>query len=650
MKLVVVESPKKGRNIQTMIGGDYRVIASQGHIREIPPDAMNVNISGGFTPIFQVSPDKHGFVSELRREANQADEIYLATDADREGESISWHIWELLDKDCRKKCKRIVFHEVTKKGLTESLKHPGKIDDNMVKAQLARQVLDRLIGYSASPLLWNAVAPRTSAGRVQSVALRLICDRQAEIDAFKPSDFWTIEAELENKAGAFLAIMETEDDNNRLFDEKTAQNAFQTLKTARYKVGKVRRKERQEKAPAPFDTNSLQTAAAAILDWAGTKTMKVAQSLYENGQITYPRTDSFNIADEAVDSVRNLISTNLDKTYLPATVNKYSKKSSVAAQEAHECIRPTDIARRPESLSGDDKALYQLVRERFVACQMSPMILDTVVYTIKTNSPHNLVAKGQTIRFDGWSKIWHYKKTDEETLPNADEGEALQLQDLQCPKHSTKPPDRYSEVSLPKKMETEGVGRPATRAPIIQSIQDKGYVAKDKKAFVPTDLGRQICNYLTPKFNDFFMDVKFTARLEEDLDLITKGKKDYLGVVAPVYEIIKQKIGPVPDPPKPTGEKCSVCKTGEIMEKTGKHGIFYSCGRYPDCKTIFIKDGHKFSVKDISIKPTGVSCSVCETGQVVEKQGAYGAFFCCNRYPECKTVYITDGKGNYAVK
>ena len=677
MKLFIVESPSKCPKLRSYLGDGFKVTASMGHVREIPADSMNIDIPGGFIPTFQISASKKDVVAEIRSLAKEADEIFLATDPDREGESISQHLYDLLDKTSQKKCCRVTFQEITKKAVAEALKHPRKIDDNLVNAQKARQVLDRLIGYTASPTLWKTVGRGTSAGRVQSIALRLICERQAEIDAFKPIDFWYVDAELHCQKGNFTArvvadekeVKTTEDPTEksekeeekqlgrfRFLKEKVAKDALEALKTANYILDKVERKEKFVKPMPPFDTTSMQTACSSALGWDATRTMKIAQSLYESGHVTYIRSDSYNIAEEAIAEVRSFIKSQHGDKYLPAKAHTYEKKSSAAAQEAHECIRPTHVEETLPGLNGDDKDLYELIRERFIACQMAPLIMDMVVYHVKTSSKHKLLAKGQAVRFDGWTKVYRLREAKDEILPNAEEKEKLDLKGLECTKHSTKPPERYNDGSLVKKMESEGVGRPATRAKIIKNIEDKGYVSKDKKAFVPTDLGKRICSFLTPAFIDHFMDIKFTAGLEEDIDLIAHGKKQYAEVIQPVYDSLKNKVKGIDPkalraPSVSTGKKCTACKSGEIVEKEGKFGKFYCCNAYPDCKTVYLLDNGDFKVKKAGeVKETGERCQRCSKGKIVEKKGQYGTFLACNNYPACKTIYLQDSKGEYVVK
>ena len=719
MKLFIVESPNKCVKLRKFLSSDFKLAASVGHIRSIPQKGMNIDIKGGFIPVFEISPDKKKVVKELQTLAKEADEIYLATDPDREGEAIAWHIYDVLDAKSQKKCKRVSFNEIDKAAVEKAFKGAREINMNWVNAQKARQVLDRLIGYKISPMLWYTVSKGTSAGRVQSIALKIVCEREKEIIAFKPQDFWYIDALLQCEKGEFWARVVTKDKDNRYLDEKVTTEDFEKLKNADYKLDSIEKKEKVINPYPPFDTSSLGTACSSIYGWSIKKTASLSQALYEKGKVTYIRTDSFNISQEAMDEVRAFIKKSVPKEYLSGSPNIYAKKTNakVVAQEAHECIRPTHCDDKGDDLDIDDEQkLYKLIRSRFVACQMSPMVVDTLAYNVKANTKHNLIAKGQTIKFDGWYKVYKYTAAKEEVLPEAKEGEDLKLKDITKKKNSTQPPPRYNEGSLVKKMEGEGVGRPSTYASIMESIKKRGYVEvpKGKKgALAATELGMRVFDYLQPNFKDFFMDVSFTANVEKDLDKIKDGEKDFLGVVTDVYSIMQEEIvkakgataldvttgekciakdckdgsivkrhGKFGDfygcdkynsgcraiyekteegkfiikekklGGEDTGGKCSVCKKGKIVLKKGKFGDFYSCSEYPDCKTIFIKeeDG-KFTVKvsKKSGKETGATCFVCKKGKITEREGQYGKWYSCSNYPSCKTVFVEED-GKFSIK
>ena len=655
MKLFIVESPNKCGKLRGYLGSDYNVAASVGHIREIPKNGINVDVKNNFTPTFQISPDKKKVVKQLKDLSEKADEIILATDPDREGEAIAWHIYDLLSSKDQKKCKRVTFNEITKKAVLDSLKSPRDIDMNLVDAQKARQILDRLIGYKVSPVLWyKAHISGSSAGRVQSIALKIVCERQKEIDAFVPVDYWFIDALLKNKNGEFWAKAVTKDKDNKYLNDKIATEDLEKLKKARYKIAKIERKEKINNPYPPFDTNSLQRACSTLFNWSLSKSKVIAQKLYEQGKVTYIRSDSFSIANEALDEVRNLIKSGAPKEYLPEKPNIYKKKSSAASQEAHECIRPTHASDKGGDIDEDDeKKMYKLIRDRFIACQMTPQVIDTVAYHIKTDTKHDLIARGQSIKFDGWSRAYKYSKTKEEVLPAAEEKEELDLKDIKKTKHSTQPPARYNEGSLAKEMEKEGVGRPSTRDMIITSIQKKGYVEKEKgkggsKGLIASPIGMKINDYLCPNFKDFFMDIKYTSQVEEDLNEIAEGKKTFLEVVSAFYEFLKEHIKEVGEvekkEPVVTGEKCVICKDGEIVERDGRFGTFYSCSKYPDCKTVYVKtDDDKFEVKKKKVvKKVGRNCPECEkngrNGELIERNNKSNGnvFLGCSLYPVCR--------------
>ena len=653
MKLFIVESPHKCVTIRKHLGSDYKVEASVGHIRAIPRKGMNIDIKGGFIPKFEVMDGKAKVIKGLKESAEKADIIYLATDPDREGEAIAWHIYDMFNKKCQAKCKRVTYNEINKKAILRAIDNAGEIDMDMVNSQKARQVLDRLIGYKVSPVLWYTVGKGTSAGRVQSVALKIICERHKEIDAFKPTDFWYIESLLQNDNGEFWGKVVTKDKDNRYLDEKLSTADKKVLETAAYTVDKIEKKEKINKAYPPFDTPSLQSGCSALFKWSGVKTMKVAQSLYEKGKVSYIRSDSYNISDEAVEAVRTLISKAASAEYLPKSPIKYQKKKGTA-QEAHECIRPSDCYEKGDDLIGDEAKLYKLIRDRFIACQMSAQVVDTVAYHIKTDTKHKLLATGQSIKFDGWSKVYKYSKSKEVILPVVEEKEKLSLKDIKRTKHSTKPPPRYNHGSLVKKMDQEGVGRPSTLASITKALLDKEYIEneKDKKggAFVATILGLKICDYLEPHFKDFFMDIKYTAALEEDIAKVAEGKETYLNLVTKVYGVLTDHLKeakenqPEKKPAEKMGTKCAKCEDGEVVKKEGRYGVFYPCSNYPDCKTVYIQnDEGDFVVKKKAVvKSTGKKCPECEKygrdGELLERSNKKSGdkFLGCSKWPKCK--------------
>lgn len=646
MKLFIVESPGKCGTLRKILGSEYCVEASIGHIRSIPAKGMNIDIENGFAPKFEVSKGREDVVKKIKKLAAESDEVILATDDDREGEAIAFHLFDVLPKRDQKKCTRITYKEITKAAVTNALKNKRKIDDDMVDAQKARQVLDRLIGYTISPLLWKKVASKTSAGRVQSVALKIVSDRETEIKAFKPTDFWYVDADLKSKKGDFTARVVTKDRDNRYLDQKVLENEYKELESAIYKVEKVLKKAKSVKPNPPFDTSSLQTTASTLFNWPIKKTAKVAQSLYEKGKVTYIRTDSYSIAPEAVSAARALIKSKVGDTYLPSKANIY-KKTKGANQEAHECIRPTDCTYTGDDLGVDDQKLYRLIRERLVACQMKPMIVDTVTYKIKTSSKHSLIAKGQSVSFDGWSKVYRHLSTKNKILPSVVEGESLDLNHLNKIKGATKPPPRYNEGSLVKKMEDEGVGRPSTYPSIMENIRNREYVRGiDKKGTLEaTELGIKVSSYLSDHFDEFIMNVKYTAELEESLDIICNGKATYLDVVKSTYDQMLVTVNKARgDSVNITGSaKCSKCKGGSIVERFGKYGAFYSCDQYPTCKSSYVlgQDG-KFQVKEAFKPEKGPDCPECKKNKrggvlLKRKNRKENSFFYgCSEYPKCK--------------
>lgn len=662
-----------------------------GHVREISPKGLNIDVDHGFEPAYEVSEGKHEAVECIQDAAKKADIVYLASDPDREGEAIAFSVYELLDKKSQKKCKRVKYNEITKKAILEAIANAGEIDMNLVNAQKARQVLDRLVGYKVSPLVWNRVAKGTSAGRVQSIALKLICDRQKEIEDFKSAKYWFVDALLKCKNGQFWArvvppkakgakskvsqekqdianrkgakgeaVQEKQDvpdgqdakevkevRDNRFLSKPDAEKAFSGINSSSFELSNIEKSQRQIKPSPPFDTNSLQVACSSIYKWKADRTMQCAQSLFQAGMISYHRTDSFNIAAEPLEEIRKLIETEHGKQYLSKSVNVYSKKSKVTAQEAHECIRPTHMNEEGDNLDGDDQKLYKLIRDRFIACQMEPMTVDMVAYTVKASCGETLVASGQTMLFDGFFKVWKHTKVDEQTLPAATKGEKLSLEDSKLTEKETEPPDRYNDGSLVKKMEKEGVGRPSTWSSIIKTLEGKGYIKHDKNAIVPELIGVRINEYLSPTFKDFFMDIRFTAGLEDDLDEITKGKTDFLTVVSKVYAKLSEEIKAakgVEKELKGMGVKCSVCKKGEIVEKFGKNGVFYACGGYPECNAIYnLADNGAFSLREKRPPPkkVGRDCPKCGM-PMVQRTSSYGAFVACSGYPKCRFIEKED--------
>jgi len=652
-KMFVVESPNKISKLKKILGSEYIVVASVGHIRGIPAKGMNIDIENGFEPHFEISRGKGDVVKNLKKVASQVDEIILAMDPDREGEGIAWHIYDVLPKRDQKKCTRVTFTELKPRAVLAALENKRSINDNLVNAQKARQVLDRLIGYTISPLLWTKVASKTSAGRVQSIALKIVAEREKEISAFKPTDFWYVDADLKAKKGSFKARVITKDKDNKYLDQKLVEKEYKALEKASYMVDKVDKKSKNVSAKHPFDTSSLQTTASTLFNWPIKKTAQISQKLYEQGFCTYIRTDSYNIASEAIEEVRNLITSDYGDTYLPAKSNFYKKKAKAATQEAHECIRPTDCSFTGSGLNSDESRLYNLIRDRFIACQMKPMVVDTVTYTVGASTKHKLIAKGQAVRFDGWSKVYTHTSTRDVVLPSVVESESLDLNELIKIKGTTKPPPRYNEGSLVKKMEDEGVGRPSTYPSIMENIQKREYVKKkDKKGTLEaTELGIRVSDYLDGQFNDFIMDLRYTALLENNLDVIEDGSRSYIDVVKDTYDIMMKKVGEAKGKgAKVVGStKCTVCKQGNVVEKGGRYGVFYACDRYPECKSIFnLGEGNKLLLKVAKKIDKSKKCPSCKKAgregylQKRNNKKDNSFFYGCNKYPKCKHTESAD--------
>jgi DNA topoisomerase I len=680
--LVIVESPAKAKTINKYLGRDYKVIASMGHVRDLPKSKLGVDVDKGFEPEYVVIPSREKLVKELKDAAKVAETIFVATDPDREGEAIGWHLAEELGG--RKKVRRLMFNEITKKAILEAIKNPGQIDMRMVDAQQARRVLDRLVGYKISPILWDKVRRGLSAGRVQSVALKLICDREREIEAFVAEEYWNITARLAEARGDLAGreggpefdarLMRRGDDAIKIKNEAEAKSILSDLEKATFVVSSVTQKERRKNPVPPFITSKLQQASRFPVK----KTMMVAQQLYEGielpgeeaavGLITYMRTDSVRVADQALDEVRAHIQSEFGDAYVPEQANRYKIKST--AQDAHEAIRPTSLAYHPDvvrpHLNQDQYYLYRLIWNRFVASQMMPALFDDTTVDI-TASDYLFRAKGSVPKFAGWLAVYGQATTEAEeserterpgsptpgaqtesddeatsgVLPALTEGQTLEARTITPEQKFTQPPPRYNEGSLVKALEEDGIGRPSTYASIISVLQAREYVNKIEGRFRPTILGRRLVDRLLhPAFDDI-LDVEYTARMEEQLDEIEKGKADYKGTLADFYQKFKKdlkraakempnfKEGQPLTPPM----TCDKCGEGEMVEKAGKFGIFLACSRYPDCdNTKELEPAEAAGTEELD-----ETCENCGRPMVV-KRGRFGMFLACTGYPECKTT------------
>ncbi len=615
-----------------------------GHIRDLPEKKLGVNVKEKFEPEYVLSSKKKETIDKLKKIAKTADKIYLATDPDREGEAIAWHVKEMLPK--KAEIARITFHEITRSALDEALKHSGSINVDLVEAQAARRILDRLVGYKLSPLLWQKVRRGLSAGRVQSVAVRLIVEREREIEKFVPVEYWEIETLLQRMAGSdlpdspkFLSkLVKKNGEKIEIKNGAEAQDVVKELESAGYEVAGVEKKDSRRNPPPPFTTSTLQQTASSRLGWSSKKTMNVAQDLYEQGLITYHRTDSTNLASEAVLRLRDYIKVNFGDQYLPEKARFFATKSK-SAQEAHEAIRPTDVGEKGAGLHGDQAKLYDLIWKRFAACQMEQSITEITTLTVQAEGGQNLYSletKGALEKFDGWRKVYGLtEETDEEgkiePLPKLNEKDELKLLEVIPEQKFTQPPPRYNEASLIKTLEELGIGRPSTYAPIISTIQDRNYVEKKERQFSPTPLGIAVNDFLTEYFPNV-LDYQFTAKMEDDLDEIAGGKKKRVPVLTEFYlpfeeklEGVKKVAQRVAIQTEATGEACPKCKEGAVVIRVGRFGKFLSCSRFPDCdwRAPYIQ------------KVEGIKCPKCG-GEVIYKKTKKGkGFYGCSNYPKC---------------
>ncbi|KOY82666.1 type I DNA topoisomerase [Lysinibacillus macroides] len=647
--LVIVESPAKAKTIERYLGKKYKVKASIGHVRDLPRSQMGVNTENNYEPKYITIRGKGPVLQELKTAAKKVKKVFLAADPDREGEAIAWHLATALNIDINSDC-RVVFNEITKDAIVESFKHPRPINLDLVDAQQTRRILDRLVGYNISPILWKKVKKGLSAGRVQSVALRLIIDRENEIKNFQPEEYWTIEGTFEKGKKAFDALYYGNGKEKiKLTNEEQVKAILKNVKGTNFEVVNVSKKERKRNAAPAFTTSSLQQEAARKLNFRAKKTMMLAQQLYEGidigkkegtvGLITYMRTDSTRISDTAKAEATTYIETKYGKEYI-ATEAKQAKKAS-NAQDAHEAIRPTSTMRTPEDLkavlSRDQLRLYRLIWERFVASQMAPAILDTVAVDLQ-NGDVLFRANGSQVKFAGFMKLYIEGTDDqaEETtklLPEMEIGDQVKSLEIEPKQHFTQPPPRYSEARLVKTMEELGIGRPSTYAPTLDTIQRRGYVVLDTKRFMPTELG-EIVHQLVLEFFPDIINIEFTAKMEQDLDEIEEGSRQWVEVVDAFYKDFEvhvkhadEAMEKVVIKDEPAGEDCELCGS-PMVYKLGRYGKFMACSNFPDCR----------NTKAI-MKPIGVKCPSCETGEIVERKSkTKRLFYGCNQYPECEFV------------
>jgi len=692
--LVIVESPAKAKTINKYLGDDFEVQASMGHVRDLPSKGLNVDIENNFEPTYDIMPGKRKVIASLKAAAKKCDKLYLATDLDREGEAIAWHLAEILGFP-EEKTYRVIFNAITKTAITAAFSQPGKLDLDKVMAQQARRILDRIVGYKISPLLWKKVASGLSAGRVQSVAVKIVVEREREIRGFKPEEYWLIPAvftsDLQssyNQQWLDFIKTKTDDDTgatiteqNKWFaehnafkaelykigeekfhapDKEHAERIFDALKQAEFKLADIETKQSSSSSPAPFITSTLQQAAANRLGFGAKRTMSIAQQLYEGidlgsmgslGLITYMRTDSTHISSEAIGEVRNYIGRHIGSNYLPEKPNFYASNKN--AQQAHEAVRPTDVDLTPLEIKGclteEQFKLYDLIWRRFVACQMGQAKWDVTTLNITAQTSIGTCwyrTTGRILVFDGFTRIWPTSSNDQQ-LPALKAGQKLAVVDIKAEQHFTKPPARYNEASLVKSLEKEGIGRPSTYASIISTIQDRRYVEQKEKKLYATDLGEVV----TDKLNEYFpkiMDIAFTRYMEEQLDKIEEQHIDWTGVLKEFYGPFKQNLDKASEEMKhakaelvPSEYNCPKCGK-PLVYRFGKNGKFLSCSVYPKCK--FASPCDKEG-KMLEEKLSEHKCPVCGK-PMANKYGRFGAFLGCSDYPNCKTILKLDKEGN----
>ena len=682
--LVVVESPAKARTVGRFLGSKYQTLASMGHVRDLS-DKKEKGKSGvngveiddeGFHPTYTVMPDKKKIITQLRKASREADVVYLATDPDREGEAISWHLLEAA-KIAKSKVKRVVFHEITKEAINEAFEHPRELDYNLIDAQQARRILDRLVGYRLSPVLWGKVKRGLSAGRVQSVALRLVVDREREIGAFVPVEYWSIESMLakkfqnDGKRIDFNAALHSLKGKKRIAisDGGRANEIVTDLEGAEYGVATVRKRETRRRPAAPFITSTMQQEASRKLRFTARRTMQVAQQLYEGisigaegevGLITYMRTDSTNVASAALKEANDYIKDKFGAEFAPRAPRTYTRKVK-GAQEAHEAIRPTSILRAPENirrhLNNEQFRLYDLIWKRMLASQMNDALFDSTrvdisAKSMKSDNEYLFRATGSVMKFAGFRTVYmegsdDNAAADEDTapLPDLADGDALNCLKITPEQHFTQPPPRFTDATLIRTLEEQGIGRPSTYAPIIATIMDRDYVRKDKGRFVPTQLGLVVTDFLTPNFPDV-MNIGFTAKMEEQLDDIADGELEWEPMLKEFYRPFDESIEktmkeaervPRESLEEETGESCELCGNPMVI-KSGRYGRFMACKGYPECKnTKPVESPEEKAIRELVSEDVDELCDKCERPMAV-KTGRNGRFLACTGYPECKNA------------
>ncbi|MFN2362885.1 MAG: type I DNA topoisomerase [Halarsenatibacteraceae bacterium] len=641
--LVIVESPAKAKTIGKFLGSKYRVEASMGHVIDLPKSKLGVDIDNDFAPHYITIRGKGKVLKKLKKEAKKSKDVLLATDPDREGEAISWHLARALKLDDHEN-NRVVFNEITKNAISNALKSPREIDDNLVDAQQARRVLDRLVGYKLSPLLWKKVRKGLSAGRVQTVAVRIICEREREIEAFEPDEYWSITADLKKDKEKFSADLYRI--NNKKFNidnEDDAKAAVAEIEKEDFVVSKVKKRNRKRNPYPPFTTSTLQQRASTLLNFSAKKTMFIAQQLYEGievggegtvGLISYIRSDSTRISQEAAKDAKSYIMDEFGDKYYQ---NKKRKtKNSDSAQDAHEAIRPTGVQRTPDKikkyLSKDQEKLYRLIWERFVASQMAPAVYEIYTVNLKAGKKYLFRASGSKVKFPGFMKVLSYNGNNREELPVLEEGEKLPVEKIIPEQHFTQPPPRYTEASIVKTLEEEGIGRPSTYAPTISTIISREYVEKEGKSLKPTKLGFIVTDLLVEYFPDV-TNVEFTATIENKLDQIEEGEVEWNKLLAEFYNPFSDRLETAREEMESvniveeTDEVCEKCGSPMVV-KYGRYGKFLACSAYPECKNT-----------KAYVEKTGVDCPSCEDGEIIKRKSRKGrTFYGCSNYPDCEFV------------
>jgi len=677
-KLLIVESPAKAKTISKYLDDEYEVVASVGHIRDLPKSNKKaIDIDGGFIPHYEIVKGKEKIIREIKELASGAQDVVLATDPDREGEAIAWHLAEAVGL---KKPKRVVFHEITEQAIKEAIKKPREIDIDLKRAQEARRVLDRLVGYDLSGLIWKKVRYGLSAGRVQSPALRIIMEREREIRAFIPEKFWTITADFKTENKQEITLICDEEPR----EEGKVEKIISEAKKGSWKIIDIKETEVKRSPKPPFITSTLQQSASSRLGFAPSRTMGIAQKLYESGLITYMRTDSLNLSELAIKEISGLVLKKYGKEYLE---NRRYKTKGKNAQEAHEAIRPTNFSNKTAGTTDEQKKLYKLIWQRAVASQMADarMLRTKVSANIEEEKIPNFSTNGSQIIFDGWLKADFSARQEDVEIPPIKKEEKINLKKIESQEKETTPPPRYSEAGLIKELEKRGIGRPSTYASIIKTLLDRGYVLKEQRALIPTDTGDVVSSFLENYFSKYISD-SFTAEMENELDEIAEGKREYEKTLKNFYEPFIKEVkskndiekitnlgkaeskfkcpkcssdmivklgksgkflscekfpecdgartidGEALEGPKDTGELCPQCGKANLVERDGKYGRFIACSRYPKCK--FVKEDPEAKKKLM----TGVVCPVCKKGEMMERRGRFGVFYSCSNYPDCKNA------------